>query len=199
MNEKSYFNQLGERFKRGDKLAFDQLFYGCFERLRFYALKILQDDLAAQDVVQNAFVKLWENQKEISNVDLEAFLFKLVRNGCIDQIRKWQLVDKHNVELKQIAHMEELYRIDFCKNEPLELIEEELHDRFTAVLNTLPPRCREIFIYSRVDGLKNREIAEKLNINIKNVEKQISKALKVFKKYFGNELLMCCVVLFASK
>ena len=63
--------------------------------------------------------------------------------------------------------MEEIYRIDFLKDEPTKMIEEELREKIHSLMEELPPRCKEVFTLSREEGLKNREIAERLNISIK--------------------------------
>ncbi len=90
---------------------------------------------------------------------------------------------------------EELYRIDFIGNEPYVLIEQELKLKIEKTIHSLPDRCREVFILSRMNGLKNKEIAERLNINIKNVERHISRAMKSFRENFSDELPLALVIL----
>ena len=89
-----------------------------------------------------------------------------------------------------LCEAEELYRIDFVGNEPYILIEKEIVQEIELTLDHLPDKCREVFIMSRIDGLKNREIAEKLRINIKNVERHISRALNTFRLRFGETLTL---------
>ena len=98
-------------------------------------------------------------------------------------------------EIQISSKYEELYRIDFIGNEPYVLIEEELKNKIEKTIHSLPDRCREVFILSRVDGLKNREIAEKLKINIKNVERHLSRALQSFRKNFSEELPVALILL----
>ena len=90
---------------------------------------------------------------------------------------------------------EELYRIDFIGNEPYVLIEQELKAKIEQTIQGLPERCREVFIMSRIEGLKNKEIAEKLDINIKNVERHISRAMQSFRQNFSEELPIAIILL----
>ncbi|MEI6566883.1 MAG: sigma-70 family RNA polymerase sigma factor, partial [Verrucomicrobiota bacterium] len=90
---------------------------------------------------------------------------------------------------------EELYRIDFIGNEPYLLIEQELKTRIERTIQDLPGRCREVFVLSRLNGLKNREIADKLNISIKNVERHLNRATQSFRKNFSGEFPIALVIL----
>jgi len=88
-----------------------------------------------------------------------------------------------------------LYRIDFIGNEPYILIEQELKIKIENTIQNLPQRCREVFMLSRINGLKNKEIAEKLDINIKNVERHLNRALQSFRKSFKDELPVGLIIL----
>jgi len=98
-------------------------------------------------------------------------------------------------EIQLSSKYEELYRIDFIGNEPYLLIEKELKMKIEKTIQDLPDRCREVFILSRMNGLKNKEIAEKLNINIKNVERHLSRALQSFRLNFSEELSIALIIL----
>jgi RNA polymerase sigma-70 factor (ECF subfamily) len=99
----------------------------------------------------------------------------------------------HEIEIS--SKYEELYRIDFMGNEPYILIEKELKLKIEKTIQNLPDRCREVFIMSRIEGLKNKEIAEKLNINIKNVERHLNRALQSFRQNFSEELPIALIIL----
>ena len=98
-------------------------------------------------------------------------------------------------EIQISSKFEELYRIDFIGNEPYILIEQEFKTKIEKIVQSLPQRCREVFILSRMEGLKNKEIAEKLDINIKNVERHLSRALQSFRKNFTEELPIALIIL----
>jgi RNA polymerase sigma-70 factor (ECF subfamily) len=119
----------------------------------------------------------------------------LVRNACLDYIRFVKVVSEKEMELGAIRKYEELYRIDFVRDEPYLLIQEELKREIEQTIHSLPERCREVFILSKIEGLKNREIAEKLQINIKNVERHLARAAKTFREKFADELPTAIIIL----
>lgn len=186
---------LFDQIKSGDQKALELLFSIYFPRLNDFARKVIRDNVLSQDIVQEIFVKVWEKRAEIESINLEAFLFRLVRNRCIDYIKHLKVVNNRMQEIQLSSKYEELYRIDFVGNEPYVLIEQELKLRIEKTIQSLPERCREVFILSRLNGLKNKEIAEKLNISIKNVERHLSRAMQSFRENFSNEIPIALVVL----
>ena len=195
VNSRGIADELFDQFKAGDQKALQQLFSIYFPRLNDFAKNVVKDDGISQDIVQEVFVKLWENRTEIESINIEAYLFKLVRNRCIDYIKHLKVVNNHLLKIQVDSKYEELYRIDFIGNEPYVLIEEELKTKIEKTIQSLPDRCREVFVLSRIEGLKNKEIAEKLNINIKNVERHLNRALQSFRKNFTEELPIALILL----
>ncbi len=188
-------DELFDRVKTGDQKAFELLFSIYFARLNDFARNVVRDDMISQDIVQEVFVKVWEKRSEIESINLEGYLFRLVRNRCIDYIKHLKVVNSSIQEIQISSKYEELYRIDFLGNEPYVLIEEELKNKIEKTIQNLPNRCREVFMLSRMDGLKNKEIAEKLGINIKNVERHLARALQSFRKNFNEELPIALIIL----
>lgn len=184
-----------ESAKNDDEQALELLFSIYFPRLNDFARNVVNDDVISQDIVQDVFVKVWEKWADIESINLEAFLFRLVRNRCIDYIKHLKVVNNRMHEIQISSKYEELYRIDFIGNEPYVLIEKELKTKIEGTIQRLPERCREVFILSRLNGLKNKEIAEKLNINIKNVERHLSRAMRSFKENFKEELPVALIIL----
>jgi len=191
-------NNLFDQVKTGDQKAFELLFSIYFARLNDFAKRVVKDDMISQDIVQEVFVKVWENESKIESINLEAYLFRLVRNRCIDYIKHLKVINNQFQAIQISSKYEELYRIDFTGNEPYILIEQELNTKIEKTIQSLPDRCREVFILSRIDGLKNKEIAEKLDINIKNVERHLSRALQSFHKNFTEELPVVLILLALS-
>jgi len=188
-------DELFDQFKSGDQKALEVLFSIYFPRLNDFAGKLIKDDGISQDIVQEVFVKVWEKRDDIESINFEAFLFRLVRNRCIDYIKHLKVVTNRMQEIQISSKYEELYRIDFIGNEPYLLIEKELNTKIEKTIQSLPDRCREIFLLSRMNGMKNREIAEKLNINIKNVERHLNRALQSFREDFLEELPLALIIL----
>ena len=187
-------DELFDQIKSGDQKALELLFSIYFPRLNDFARNVVKDDAISQDIVQDVFVKVWEKKAEIESINLEGFLFRLVRNRCVDYIKHLKVVNNRMQEIQISSKYEELYRIDFIGNEPYVLIEQELKLKIEKTIHSLPERCREVFILSRMNGLKNKEIAETLNINIKNVERHLSRAMQSFRKNFSEELPIALII-----
>ncbi len=188
-------DELFDQIKTGDQKALELLFSIYFFRLNDFARKVIKDDGISQDIVLEVFAKVWERRAEIESFNIEAFLFRLVRNRCIDYIKHLKVVNNRMQDIQISSRYEELYRIDFIGNEPYVLIEKELQLKIEQTIQNLPERCREVFILSRLNGMKNKEIAEKLNISIKNVERHLHRALQSFLKNFSEEFPVALIIL----
>lgn len=156
---------------------------------------MIEDSGLAKDIVQNVFIRLWETKETFHHNQPEAFLFKMVRNASLNHIRHIKVVDNLKLKIRNQLLGEELYYIDMIGNQPYMLVESELQNQIFQVLDSLPEKCRQVFRLSRIDGLKNKEIADKLNISLKNVEKHISKALTVFRDKFSDYLPIQIILL----
>ena len=152
---------------------FDDLFRQYSKPLFYYAAKFVEDEVA-RDLVQDVFVKLWDNQDLTIKLSLNALLFTMVRNNCLQHLEKQKVRNKYLESTKLVIQEEELR---FYIDERTSLIEQELENKLNEVLDSLPDRCRQIFVMSRYENKKNREIADELEISVKAVEKQITKAL----------------------
>lgn len=179
----------------GDEKAFEQLYKLYFPRLYSFALKIIADSDLAKDTVQNVFIRLWETHETFRYEHPEAFLYRMVRNASLNYVRHLKVVDNLKSKIKDQLLGEELYYIDLVGNEPYLLIEKELQEKVSEVMNSLPEKCRIVFRMSRIEGLKNQEIADRLNVSIKAVEKHISKALSVYRERFGGYVPMSVILL----
>lgn len=179
----------------GDELAFEKLYKLYFPRLHSFSLKIINDSGLAKDVVQNVFIKIWETRTSFSFENPEAFIYRMVRNASINYIRHLKVVDNLKSRVKDQYLGEELYYIDMVGNEPYILIEKELEDKILEVMNSLPDKCLTVFRMSRIEGLKNREIADQLEISIKSVEKHISKAMQIYRGNFADYLPLHIILL----
>lgn len=152
---------------------FDEIFRQYSKPLFYYAAKFVDDEVA-RDMVQDVFVKLWDSQDLTIKLSLNALLFTMVRNNCLQHLEKQKVRNKYLESTKLVMQEEELR---FYIDERTSLIEQELENKLNEVLNSLPDRCRQIFVMSRYENKKNREIADELEISLKAVEKQITKAL----------------------
>lgn len=155
----------------GDQKSFELLYNKYWYRLYVSANKVLQDDLAAEDIVQEVFTSLWKKADELLVDNLNAYLYQAVKFQVANKLRQKQ--NLHNY-LKDINHV-------ILEKHPQ--IEDKLH--YTSLLQKadflighLPDKCREVFIRSRYHHLTNVQIAAELGISVKTVENHINKAIK---------------------
>jgi RNA polymerase sigma-70 factor (family 1) len=163
-------SQLIDQLRSGDQNAFTVIYDRYCAALYRTALRILQDHELAKDVVQEAFISLFEKANENTIRNLQAYLYQVVKYQCFMQLRSGKISGKHLSQINTIIASNEL--------------EEELHAKeLQLVLDesiaALPEKCREVFYLSRFESLSNKKIAERLNISHKTVENQITKALKI--------------------
>ena len=172
--------QLLNDLKNKEVKAYEELFFKYNGRLVLYALKFTGDLQAAKDIVQDAFLNLWEKVDDI-NLSPKAYLFQSVKNNSLNYKRHLKIDHSVKDELAfKINVAEKMAYFDF--NDPYySLLELEMEQKIEKVVNSLPKKCLLVFNLSRKEHLKNKEIAEKLGVSVKAVEKHISKALSVIR------------------
>jgi RNA polymerase sigma-70 factor (ECF subfamily) len=160
---------------RRDEKIFEQVFKTHVKELNAYAFTIVKDEMAAEEMVQNIFYKLWERPEKLSiSGSVAAYLYRAVYNECLNYLKHLKVKKKH-----------ESHTVHQMKNQTdsasKSLVAKELQSRIHKALEQLPEQCRTIFQMSRFEELKYRDIAERLEISPKTVENQMGKALKIMR------------------
>lgn len=162
----------------------EQLFYSCSSRLVTYAGRMLQDGDMANDLVQDIFVRFWEKYKGTDSDHWEGVLYTMTRNRCLDQLKHLHV--QHRLLGREITEteFEKLIIEDLTGTLSVtddKLLVRELNRELEAIIASMPDKCREVFTLSRQEGLGNEEIARRLGISVKAVEKHITKALRILR------------------
>jgi RNA polymerase sigma-70 factor, ECF subfamily len=164
-------------FMDDERLDINHLFMQYSKPLFYYACKFV-DEEPAKDIIQDVFLKLWNDRTIRVNKSLNGLLFTMVRNKCLQQLEKEKVrADYLNNAKLQLRNEE----ITYYSGEPVSIIQIELQHQLESAINKLPGKCREVFILSRFQEKKNREIAEETGISVKAVEKHITKALQIIR------------------
>jgi RNA polymerase sigma-70 factor (family 1) len=161
--------------RSGRESAYEQLFKEYYKPLTVFATGYLENLESGKEIVQELFVSLYEKRKKlVITTSLKSYLYRSVKNRCLNHIKHQQVRKKHQDRMKP----------DKQESENLEdkIRETELEYLVSKIVDQLPPQCKRIFTMSRVSGLSNREIAEQLAISKRTVETQISNALKVLRE-----------------
>jgi RNA polymerase sigma-70 factor (family 1) len=185
-------NVLIEALRNGDEKAYAYLIDTYHHKLCVYANSLVKNIYSAEDIVQNVFIKVWEQRTRLkSDYALKSFLYKLVYNEFIDLYRKNQ----------SLFSLEKSY-YDALNS----IVFEDDSESFQRVLNVvnkeiqnLPPKCKEVFILSKKEGLTNIEIAEHLDVSVKTVEAQITKAFSILRTSLEEKVKNVLFLLFGKK
>lgn len=157
--------------KNGSEEAFTSLYHKYCDKVRLY----YTNDSTTEEVVQEVFIKLWDIRSYVNeNENLEGLLFIITRNMIFSNSKK--NFNETFYKMSILAAYDKAYDI-----------EEELHAKdlriyIERLVNELPPRQKEVFYLSRHEQLSYKEIAERLDITPKTVERHINEALKYLKK-----------------
>jgi RNA polymerase sigma-70 factor, ECF subfamily len=186
-------DQLAMRIKLGDEQAFEMLFRKFNVRLCAFANKFLNDPEEAQEIVQDVFVKIWEGRDEIDpEGSLKSYVFKIVQNLSLNKLRRKE-VESRYLEIYKLVYIEQQ---EFSAHESL--LARELEEHIAQSIGKLPSECRKVFVLSRINGLKYREIADTLNISAKTVEAQMSKALRSLRIELSDYLILLLIALISN-
>ena len=172
-----------------DKGAFEELFRSFFPSQVLFAQKYVPDQDTAKEIVHNVFLNLWEKRQQVdAGSPMKSYLFTSVHNRCLNYIRDQKKFDRDETRFQRLDSTEFSDGVD-------RLEEQELEQRIYDALQALPEKCKEVFMLNRFEGLKYAEIAEKLNISVKTVETQMSRALKILREKLADYLGMILLFL----
>lgn len=183
MTEKRDDNELVHLLQRGNVKAFDLLFEGYSSKLFGFALKYLKNEADAEELVQEVFVKVWENRQALkSELSFKSYLFTIALN----KIRK-----HFNKKATSLRYLESL-RNDTEFND-YQSINDDNYDsalhQINLIIEQMPPRRRNIFMKSKLEGKSSKEIAAELNISAGTVDNQVSEALRFIRTQLKSENL----------
>ena len=185
--EKGYI----EAISKGDEQAFEALFLHYFPRIKGFISGILQNGEEAEDISQDIFVSMWQNRDRLTGIDnLNAYLFRIAKNTVFRHIER-------NLLFKDYQQQQTERSLLFPTNN--DSIEEEIYAKeleylISIAVKKMPSQRKRIYQMSRMEGLSNEEIAERLAISKRTVENHLTLALADIRKlisffiitYWGN-------------
>ncbi|WP_372648936.1 RNA polymerase sigma factor [Draconibacterium sp.] len=175
--------QTNNNLKKGDPSAFKDVFRLLYPRLKGYCKLFISDDNKVEDLIQETFITLWEKRNSIKpDRSIESYLFVILRNNCLNFLRNEKLEQtSSSVNIEEVSELQYLYQIDFLGKEEKSL-EEQLVESFQVAVDELPDKMRQVFTLCKIEGKKQKEVAEEMGISIKMVEKHIAKAKEQIRK-----------------
>lgn len=175
--------QLVILLKKGDQLAFTEIYSRYAEKLAGFAASKLYSLDDSRDLLHDLFVAFWENRDSLNiRSNLQSYLFTILRRRIVDKIRK-------NITREEYAVMLQSLTTPHYSTTEQQIAEKDLKQQIQNALNDLPPRVQEIYHLSREENLNTREIAEKLNLSEQTVKNQLTVALKHLRQVLSNVAL----------
>ncbi len=160
-----------ERLNKRNINAYKFLYENYYKALVVYAIDFVSTKEIAEDMVQEVIVSIWEKEMKFLSIPaLKSFLYRAVKNACINHIKHMDVEEKYTAS----------FHLNKNDSEYDSEIEEEIYRQLFLTINKLPPKCREIF-EMHLQGIKNDEIANILNISIETVKTQKKRAIKFIK------------------
>lgn len=163
--------------------AFKLVYKALYQKVYSFAFYVTHQEEVAEDITQDVFVKIWNNRQELNSIDnFEAWLTVVVRNTAYNALKRMATED---LVLKKMLSKQKNPTEDFDEI----MDSKELESLIQKAIQQLPPQQRRIFLLSRMQGLKHKEIAQKLNISVFTVKNHIKSALRFLKMYIQSTIL----------
>ncbi len=170
--------ELLEIFNENGSKGLELIFKEYYETMCLTALRITKERSLAEDIVQEVFYELFRKRETVKIQSLVGYLKRSVYNRSLNKIKSHKEIfdsDDLNIELS-----------DNSANSQDELEFQELESYLNDVIDRLPEKCRLVFILNRFEELSYKEVAERLDISVKTVENQMSKALRILREEMVN-------------
>ena len=162
-----------KELRKGNKNAFELVFKKYYSSLCVYANKYCRDESTSEEIVSRFFFNFYEKRESLKiDTSLRSYLFRSVRNAALNYIR-----DNARTVSEQDSKADVL-NLNSTDSVHETLLGKELQEVIDKAVDSLPDQCRAVFVKSRFEGKKYKEIAEELNISVNTVETQMSRALK---------------------
>ena len=175
-----------------DKNFFESVFREYFVALTYYSVKMVNDHDSAKEIVHQVFVNIWEKRESITlDRPLRSYLYTAVHNRSLNYLR-----DRRRFLPEDIGNIDMNFLPESDDNDYLDINETE--SRIAEAISKLPERCAEVFKLSRFENKKYAEIAGMLNLSVKTVEAQMSKALRILREELTDLLTMIIILIISQ-
>ena len=160
-------------------MDFKEFYVTWYSRVKHFACEYITSDADAENIVQDVFLDLYEKYDILGQHIPVPYLFTCVKNRCIDHLRRQILEREATAKIQDEFEFSLRMKLDSLEDfNATILAENSVEDLLNKALQTLPEKCRQIFVMSKLEGKKQKQIAEELHISINTVEVQMSLAYK---------------------
>lgn len=181
--------------KKGEKSAYKEIYDDFFGMLYHLSCQYLHDELIAEEIVQDTFLKLWEIRKTLNEqFNIRNYLYTLTKNNCLNCLRNQKIALKHQ---KSLLYFEIQYNEMALERLGSYIEYEELIQRVDRTISSLPEELKGTFLLSRDEELSYKKIAAIQSVSVKTIEARISKVLKILRLEL-KDYLTILLLFFAS-
>jgi RNA polymerase sigma-70 factor (family 1) len=157
--------------------TFEMIYNTHAKDIRRFLFFKTQDIDAAEDILQEAFIKLWDNCSKVDYDKVKSYIYSIANNMFLNEKKHEKVVRAYN---------EQHGKFDTNESPEFIMLEKEFMEKLETTISALPEKQREVFLLNRIEKKKYKEISEMLNISVKAVEKRMHQALLVMRKEIGN-------------
>ncbi|HJS00057.1 MAG TPA: RNA polymerase sigma-70 factor [Flavobacterium sp.] len=170
---------LVKRLQENEEQALTIIYKKYWEIMYLAAYNLVKDKSVCEDIVQEVFISLWQRREKLQiKASLKSYLYTSTVYKVYDHFNRSKKMEKEGL-------FDDFERKIEASNPETKLMHQELISYLDSIIDTLPAKCKEVYLLSRENMLSNKEIAEQLNISQRTVEGHISKALKIIKDSLG--------------
>jgi RNA polymerase sigma-70 factor (ECF subfamily) len=171
-----------KQIQQKNLIAFEAYYKINYKGFVLASYNYVKSQTLAQEIVNDVFIKIWVDSEKITiESSLKSYIYRAIINSSINALHKEKRASKNQ---KELAHMQtESYELRQMETNELKIL-------LYKTIEALPEQCKKVFQMSRMDGLKQQEIADKLGISIKTVKNHITHALKQLRKATGQAAIL---------
>lgn len=159
--------------------SFNEIYSTFYRKSFLYVKSYVHDDMAAEDIVSDALIKLWERMKQEEVEPVSPLLFCILKNSALDYLKHQTIRrDVHSTMEKTLIREIEIRKASLDADDPDEIFSKEIQQIIQSTLQSLPEKTREIFLLSRFENKSHKEIAALFGVSQKAVEYHITQAIK---------------------
>ncbi|HEY2722955.1 MAG TPA: RNA polymerase sigma-70 factor [Chitinophagaceae bacterium] len=171
---KDNINHLFFAFRNGEEKGFDFFFREYYAALCYFAFRITNDKMVAEEIAEESFIKLWERHANFESAGaLRSFLYTTTKNACLNEKRREASSRKRESIVAATIDEDNILQ---------KMIESELYHEIFIAINTLPPKCSQIFKMLYIEGKDYLQIARELNLSINTVRNQKARGILLLRQ-----------------
>lgn len=175
MNDQVTGDNIINEFNNGSPDSLSALFNLHYTPLCYFAKRIVADQEEAEDIVVNAFVNLWDKRPEVQSMkNLKSYLYRATKNACINHLKKLDRTTKLESDLLHLLSENDDHAL-------ANMIKAEIFQEIYKAIEALPSQCKKIVWMSFMEGRKNQEIADLLNLSVQTVKNQKLRGITLLK------------------